>query len=213
MPFVFRKDEIDKSLRFKGIVVESVERVTEDGNEIWQMTIYNQATDKFIPAGSVRNVDPSSRGYGGSGLRQRLDAWQKVGVDSGSASDYVGYECEFETRFRDFQGQTSTRLLPTKKVGRVGSGELVGLQTRLATERENRQATSAVQAPAEYDEETIGLLGQLFEGRTVEEAQAAANKMKLPTTTLNDVMTGQAASVLIDRGLFDLDDDGRFVRQ
>lgn len=217
MGIQFRKDEIAKSLRFRGIVVESMERTMDDGAELWQMTIYNQATKKFVPAGAVRNVDPSSRGYGASGLRKRLEAWAKVGVDEGQARGFEGYECEFDTVFNDYQGQTSTRIIPTQKIGRVGSGELKALADQLAAERQARQdGTSAagsgptVGGPA-YAQETIDKLTRVFVGHSLEEAQVAATKMRLPVDILNDVMTGQAASTLIGLGVLDTDDSGKFV--
>ena len=224
MSFSFKKDDVSKSLKFTGVVVESLVYTPANADyELWKMTYFNRNTGKFQPlyGESVRMVEPESSGFASSGIRKRLTKWYGVNVDVPNAEQFEGYEVDMEVAIQDWEGGTSVRCYPTKKIGRVGPTELAQLKTQLEAEREaarnSKGGGTTTARPAAAATTTIGdddaqtLMG-IYAGRTDEEAQVAAAKAKLPNSLLNAVATGAAAQELIGRGLLDIEaDTGKYI--
>ena len=222
MPFSFSKSEVSKSLNFTGVVVESKLYTPQNADyELWRMTYFNRNTGKFQPlfGESVKMIEPESQGFAQSGIRKRLDSWYKVNVDVPNAEQFEGYEADMTVLIKDWDGGTSVRCYPTKKIGRVGPTELAGLKERLEAERVQAQekkgggvaAAHTTTAASNIGDDDVDTLVGIYAGRTDEEAQVAAAKAKLPNTLLNAVATGSAAQELIGRGLLDIGEDGKYT--
>lgn len=226
MAFSFKKEDVSRSLKFTGVVVESKVYTPANADyELWKMTYFNRNTGKFQPlfGESVRMVEPESNGFAASGIRKRLTKWYGIQVDVPNAEQFEGYEVDLETVINDWEGGTSVRCYPVKKVGRVGPTELASLKARLEEERTKAQdakgggrttttATPAATMSTTLSDDDAELLMGIYAGKTDEEAQVAAAKAKLPNSLLNAVATGAASQELIGRGMLDIDgDSGKYV--
>lgn len=225
MAFQLDEAEIKKAQHFTGTVVESVERIMDDGKEIWSMVVFNEDQQEFRRAESVNNTSPSSRGYLSSSLYARITAWHKAGIKPTTVAGFEGWRMEFDIKAKNYEidgnAGVSVKALPTKRLGMVEPAELQALKEKLAASRTSaRQGSGGVaaniqpqqQQASALSEADIATLLALYDGKDDDAVQAAAFSAGLPPALQNLISTGSMAQQLIGKNLLDSDDDGRYHR-
>ena len=207
-------------MKFTGVVVRSETKQFAD-NEAWNIWIYNRGTDHFVKQ-SATLVDEDSENYNKSTLSFVRRAFGKAGTPTKATEDVVGFEYEFEVQVRDLEIRgapvTSVRYVPVRKIGAASTEELATLDAKLTAQfasKTQATATSTFSAtPVSINPDMVDALLTLFDGKTEDEAKAAAYKSKaLDTDTVNAVVLGSAATALIGKSLLTLDTEtGRYER-
>lgn len=215
MPIKTNWKDIEDAQRFTGVLVESVERISRDGQERWYWAIYNVDTGAFV-YDSVKNLDPTKRGWAQSGIAKRLVAARKLGIN-GDLAAFEGHQCEFSVVYDTFGTVTVARTIPTAYKGRVSTTELATLKASLVKVRAEAEAkygeASHTPTEAALDDDTVEALLELYDGATEEEAQATALRGGFSVDIRNAVVTGDGLRVLMGQGRLTLDDGGRFARE
>ena len=209
------KRGVAAGMNFPGVVVRSEIR-NYQGKDSWNIWIYNRSTNNFVRQ-SANLVDEDSEAYPKSTIRKIRAAFDKAGVPANNTDDIVAVEFEFATKVEDMNINgtdiTVVRYLAQRRLGLALDDEMQQLNVQLdlkLTPKGNRDGggTSVTSTPIDLDASDIDALTKLFEGKTEDEAKAAASRSRtLSTNAVNAVVTGAAATYLIGQGHLTVDED------